>query len=679
MTRVPPVAGLLVAWFVCVWFCGCEKETRSAETVERFRDNSDSFTDLMSRFFSLRVRRSERERDELLAKIADSPPLSRRTQAGRLGFHSTPAEREDESRTLSLVFDRPQDLTTIALVPARVDSTIHVDDDYGFPRRFRIETSADGQAFETVADEKRRDVSAPRGYPYQVRGDWPGTRVVRITATRLWPIHDRWGWALGEVMLLDGERQVGPLAAVDSQQSYEAPSVWSREYVNDGRSILGLPVDSEISPTSGYLARRETNPAAEKWLQVDLGSDGGRPPEIDEVCLIPARPIDYADRAAYGFPPRFRVLASDDPTFVDHEVIADHSEEPFASPGDNPVIFPVAAELRKRFVRFQAVELWDCSWKCSFAFAEIQVRSGDRNIALNKPVAVADVIAPEHARGLWAPEFAVDGFSGHHRLLPPATWINRLGARRAAELELASVTRKLRRARNDLIAVLSLLTVFALAGLSSWIFISRRRRNREQRQLHERIAGDLHDDLGSNLGSIALTSGLLVRSDELPGPVREDLARIKQIAGDTLHSLRDLVWLIDTSPSDLKTFRSRLVEAAASLLVGIEHEVELDSSSGAEKLSIESRRHYYLATKEIMHNVARHSGATLVKIRLRRVGKMLQITVCDNGCGFIPNEYAETGHGLRSLQRRAKSFGGKVTIESQSDHGTTVILEGPLK
>ena len=124
-----------------------------AEDAVPVSETNASLTDRVSRLLSARVRRLERERDELTKKIADSPPLSRRTQAGPLGFHSTPADSADESRTLSLTFDRPQDLTTIALVPARVDSTIHADEDYGFPRRFRIEVSDDGRSFETVADE----------------------------------------------------------------------------------------------------------------------------------------------------------------------------------------------------------------------------------------------------------------------------------------------------------------------------------------------------------------------------------------------------------------------------------------------------------------------------------------------------------------------------------------------
>ncbi|TWU64558.1 ATP-binding protein [Crateriforma conspicua] len=650
-----------------------------ADDVVVVSETNASFTDRMSRLLSARVRRLERERDEWTNKIAGSPPLSRRTQAGRLGFHSTPADSEDESRTLSLTFDRPQDLTTIGLVPARVDSTIHADEDYGFPRRFRIEVSTDGVEFKIVTDETGQDVAPPVGYPYQVHGHWPAVRIVRITATKLWPIHDRWGWTLGEVMLLNGQRQVGGLATVDAKHSFEAPPVWSRDYVNDGRSILGLPVGREISPTSGYLARRDKNPAAEKWLQVDLCPEGGQPPAIDEVCLVPARPIDYADRAAYGFPPRFRVLASDESDFQTHDVIADHSGETFPSPGDNPVVLPVTPGLPRRFVRFEAVELWDCSWKCSFALAEIQVLSGDKNAALNKPVTVTDVIEPEQARGLWSPEFAVDGFSGHHRLLPPATWLKQLAERQVAEIEMARIERNLQRARNDTIAMVSMLALFTLAGLSGWIVLLWRRWNREQRELRERIAGDLHDDLGSNLGSIALTSGLLVQSGDLPESASEDLRRIKQIAGDTLHSLRDLVWLIDSPPCDLNAFRSRLSEAAASLLGEIEHEVTLDSPDSSGKLSIETRRHYYLAAKEILHNVSRHSHATKVAIRLRREGKKLRIEVHDNGRGFDRDREDGTGHGLRSLQRRAKSFGGTVTIETTPEQGTKVTLEGPLK
>src|SRR5262249_10239721 len=55
------------------------------------------------------------------------------------------------------------------------------------------------------------------------------------------------------------------------------------------------------SPSNGYHSNIEPTPAAPKWVQVDWH----RSVALDEVRLIPARPVDFPDTPGFGFPPRF--------------------------------------------------------------------------------------------------------------------------------------------------------------------------------------------------------------------------------------------------------------------------------------------------------------------------------------------------------------------------------------
>ncbi len=69
---------------------------------------------------------------------------------------------------------------------------------------------------------------------------------------------------------------------------------------------------SRPSPSNGYHSAIYPAPEATAWVQVDLG----RSVPIEEIRLVPARPVDFPDTPGFGFPHRFRVEVSDDPGFA---------------------------------------------------------------------------------------------------------------------------------------------------------------------------------------------------------------------------------------------------------------------------------------------------------------------------------------------------------------------------
>ena len=78
-----------------------------------------------------------------------------------------------------------------------------------------------------------------------------------------------------------------------------------------------------ISPSNGYHSAIHATPDVTSWVQVDLG----RSMPIEEIRLVPARPVDFADTPGFGFPVRFRVEVSDDPEFGKGRAVAVVDEE----------------------------------------------------------------------------------------------------------------------------------------------------------------------------------------------------------------------------------------------------------------------------------------------------------------------------------------------------------------
>jgi len=136
---------------------------------------------------------------------------------------------------------------------------------------------------------------------------------------------------------------------------------------------------------NGYHASASDTAENTKWVQVDLGS--ARP--IEGVVL---RPMDHGGKKGFGFPPRFKVEASNDPDFKQSVVlIADHTASDYPNPGAAPVTFP-ATGVQARYVRVTATKLWKRDDRYVFALCELEALSGGSNIALGAKVTALDSV-----------------------------------------------------------------------------------------------------------------------------------------------------------------------------------------------------------------------------------------------------------------------------------------------
>jgi signal transduction histidine kinase len=91
-------------------------------------------------------------------------------------------------------------------------------------------------------------------------------------------------------------------------------------------------------------------------------------------------------------------------------------------------------------------------------------------------------------------------------------------------------------------------------------------------------------------------------------------------------------------------------------------------------LSAEMRHHLFLACKEALNNIRKHSRATEVWLRVAIAGDELRLVIEDNGVGFTRPAGQSAGNGLVNLQNRLASLGGRCEITSQPGRGTHVLL-----
>jgi signal transduction histidine kinase len=223
------------------------------------------------------------------------------------------------------------------------------------------------------------------------------------------------------------------------------------------------------------------------------------------------------------------------------------------------------------------------------------------------------------------------------------------------------------------------MTLFILLAAATLYAAYRLRLNHllELERQRTRIAMDLHDEIGSGLGSIGILSGILA-SDALG---REDGRRmageIAATTGELGASLRQIVWTLDPRVRTMEELARRLAEQGRRLFSGddIEFTTYFPGRWPDVRPSQLVRRNVVLIGLEALYNAARHARAQRVDLRLLpQEDRRWELTVADDGAGFRGPPESATGRGLRSARRRAEEIGADLECSSAEGGGTVVRL-----
>jgi signal transduction histidine kinase len=193
-----------------------------------------------------------------------------------------------------------------------------------------------------------------------------------------------------------------------------------------------------------------------------------------------------------------------------------------------------------------------------------------------------------------------------------------------------------------------------------------------------RIAMDLHDEIGSALGSIGILSGVLAQDGDSAAPSGEQhriAHEIARTAGEVGGALSDIVWSLDPRPGTLRDLAARLADHGERLFAGddVEFRTSFPNVWPLAALPLALRRNVVAVGLEALHNAARHARARLVSLALAPQDGGWELVVRDNGSGLRDAPDAEhAGLGLTSMRRRAAEVGGRVTWEPTPGGGTTM-------
>ena len=195
--------------------------------------------------------------------------------------------------------------------------------------------------------------------------------------------------------------------------------------------------------------------------------------------------------------------------------------------------------------------------------------------------------------------------------------------------------------------------------------------------VRNRIASDLHDEVGSSLSSITIGSQLAASLSPTENEqLHHLLARIGETSAESLRSISDIVWAIDPKNDEGEALVNRMRRIASELLETKGIDVSFNVSGGVEELQLpmNARKELVLLYKEAVHNASKYSGANTVQVSLHQRNGTLNLSVKDDGRGFDPALHLD-GHGLGSMARRAAQLGGRFTLTSAPGMGVLVGVE----
>ncbi|WP_456424737.1 PAS domain S-box protein [Rhodocaloribacter sp.] len=189
----------------------------------------------------------------------------------------------------------------------------------------------------------------------------------------------------------------------------------------------------------------------------------------------------------------------------------------------------------------------------------------------------------------------------------------------------------------------------------------------------QRIAQDLHDGLGGQMGGIAILASFLHRQLSAAGSPQAELAAelVEHIqeAGQQLRDVAHGLLPVEVSASGLMLALERLAEHTDRA----DHLTCTFTCDGhVDLLDNTVATHLYRIAQEAVHNAIRHGKARHIDIALTHDGPSVTLTVTDDGVGIPDDAIKRGGMGLRTIRYRAGVIGARLDIHRNGDHGTTV-------
>ena len=233
-------------------------------------------------------------------------------------------------------------------------------------------------------------------------------------------------------------------------------------------------------------------------------------------------------------------------------------------------------------------------------------------------------------------------------------------------------------------------TFWVLCGLAAaafgWWLLRLRLQQIEARSAvlaeRNRIAREIHDHLAQGFTGVLLqleaAGAKLSRMQGDPAPVLTRIEHARNLAADSLQEARRSVMTLSPRKPEGKDLLGSLRALADRLLAGTEIQVELALTGKPRPLRNQLEEDLLRMAQELLTNALRHGKARWVRIVLQFEGRLVHLSIEDDGRGFDPAASA-AGYGMRSIRESLKTLRGHLDVDSTPGFGSRITLTVPIR
>ena len=658
MTRTdqnPASHAALTRIFLRGLFIFCAIALHSTSTFAFFNDSSTS------------IKHEITELENTLKTLPTTIP----TQAPwTLGYSSRRMASNNVNEIISIEFQEVAPVDQVVLMPAAyTDDGIRLKP-FGFPRRFYIERVFTNGNTEIIADFRDTHYAIrgiePQIFPCPDAKPIQGLNIIitRPSENETW-WKGRYFFAMAEVFAFADEWNAALNANFDVPSARWTGNVWTPKALVDGFSLFS-PVDRRLyDPNDDFHAYTD---------HIELLYDLGSIQTVNEFRIWPivlSLQHNFPIASGVGFPTKIKLelLQAPDDT---KPITLYNSDGKLPRPGANPLMQNLP-RTRGQFFRLTLAEgIPEFKPKPikKIALSEFELLCDGKVLTAGL---AAKVKAGKTVR--WSkiePELLTDGLTNEGRIIPLRKWVELFRQR----IELRNQRTELRhelslillqeheRIRYFAVGAIALIIILVLM-----IWVVRLLSARKWALMRDKIACDLHDEVGANLSSIAHSTELI--KELIPNPTTIQTQLLDDAINTarlTSRETRQFIQLLEQRDTGMEVLEM-IKKIADQMLINIPHTCTFTKSKIFNHLDPAQQWDLYFFLKESLNNIIKHAQASKVEIMTKKMGHAIQLVVKDDGCGIAPERLP-----LRALENRAKQLQGELDIEAPEGHGTQITL-----
>ncbi|MFK7771626.1 MAG: tetratricopeptide repeat protein [Saprospiraceae bacterium] len=194
-------------------------------------------------------------------------------------------------------------------------------------------------------------------------------------------------------------------------------------------------------------------------------------------------------------------------------------------------------------------------------------------------------------------------------------------------------------------------------------YFFKKKQQKKLEMFRQRVAADLHDEVGSNLNNISrMAKGL--KSNNHNQEINQGIDQLVKKSNHTIQNVVDVIWALDDEESKIEDLIEKM-EAYLDNLKYAHKNIEINfiknNISKNIHLPMNAKHHLLMVFKEAINNIQKHTFPLSIIIEIENKNKNLKINIVNTFQEKKENIHS-TGRGLINIKRRIKDLGGVLNI-----------------